>query len=287
MAPPVIFIFGLGYVGRAFGHMMAAAGWSVRGTTRQPDNFTAERGAGWDIIPFRDQEKMPDPARALDGVSAILSTIAPIFGNDPVLDLHSDDLAGFSGWVGYLSATSVYPDRPDGICYEDTKPAPSTKRGKARLDAEAKWQKLCNAELFRAAGIYGPGRSAFDGLLDGTARIIEHEGHLFNRIHRDDICRVITAALSQPRAGRIINLTDQNPASQGDVVRHAAALLGVTPPVPEPLDEALLSPMARSFYRARRHIGSRVIKPELGVDLLYPDYKAGLAAILQTEKPTN
>ena len=69
--------------------------------------------------------------------------------------------------------------------------------------------------------------------------------------------------------------------------RHAAALLGVPPPVPQPLDEALLSPMARSFYRARRHIGSRVIKPELGVDLLYPDYKAGLAAILQTEKPTN
>ena len=287
MAPPVIFIFGLGYVGRAFGHMMAAAGWLVRGTTRQPDNFTAERGAGWDIIPFRDQEKMPDPARALDGVSAILSTIAPISGHDPVLDLYSDDLAGFSGWVGYLSATSVYPDRPDGICYEDTKPAPSTKRGKARLDAEAKWQKLCNAELFRATGIYGPGRSAFDGLLDGTARIIEHEGHLFNRIHRDDICRIITAALSQPRAGRIINLTDQNPASQGDVVHHAAALLGVTPPAPQKLDEALLSPMARSFYRARRRIGSRVIKPELGVDLLYPDYKAGLAAILQTEKPTN
>ena len=46
MAPPVIFIFGLGYVGRRFGHMMAASGWSVRGTTRQPDNFAAERAAG-------------------------------------------------------------------------------------------------------------------------------------------------------------------------------------------------------------------------------------------------
>ena len=287
MAPPVIFIFGLGYVGRAFGHMMAAAGWSVRGTTRHPENFTAERGAGWDIIPFRDQQKMPDPARALDGVAAIVSTIAPVSGHDPVLDLHADDLAGFSGWVGYLSATSVYPDKPDGICYEDTKPDPSTIRGKARLDAEARWQKLCNAELFRAAGIYGPGRSAFDGLLDGTARIIEHDGHLFNRIHRDDICRIIMAARSQPRAGRIINLADQNPASQGDVVRHAAALLGVTPPVPQQLDEANLSPMAQSFYRAHRHIGSRVIKPELGVDLLYPDYKAGLAAILQAEKPTD
>ena len=285
MVSPVIFIFGLGYVGRAFGHMMAAAGWSVRGTTRHPENFTTESGAGWDIIPFRDQEKMPNTASALDGVSAILSTIAPVSRHDAVLDLHSDDLASFYGWVGYLSATSVYPDRPAGICYEDTKPAPSTIRGKSRLDAEARWQKLCNAELFRAAGIYGPGRSAFDGLSDGTARIIEHEGHLFNRIHRDDICQIIMAARSQPRTGRIINLADQKPASQGDVVRYAAALLGVTPPVPEPLDAAHLSPMARSFYRAHRHIGSRVIKPELGIDLLYPDYKAGLAAILEAEKP--
>ena len=46
MAPPVIFIFDLGYVGRAIGHMIAAAGWSVRGTTRQPENFNAERGTG-------------------------------------------------------------------------------------------------------------------------------------------------------------------------------------------------------------------------------------------------
>lgn len=286
MAPPVIFIFGLGYVGRRFGHMMAASGWSVRGTTRQPDNFAAERAAGWNIIPFSDQQKMPDPARSLDGVSAILSTIAPISGQDPVLHLHADDLAGFAGWAGYLSATSVYPDNPDGICYEDTKPAPATKRGKARLAAEAGWQQLCNAELFRAAGIYGPGRSPFDALRDGTARIIEHAGHLFNRIHRDDICRIIMAAQAQPRAGRIINLADQKPASQGDVVRHAAALLGVDPPVAQRLDEAELSPLARSFYSARRHIGSRVIKPELGVDLLYPDYQSGLAAILQADKQT-
>ena len=45
--------------------------------------------------------------------------------------------------------------------------------------------------------------------------------------------------------------------------------------------------MTRNFYRARRHIGLCVIKPELYVDLLYPDYKAGLAAILEVEKPAN
>ena len=36
-------------------------------------------------------------------------------------------------------------------------------------------------------------------------------------------------------------------------------------------------------FIARREIGSRVIKPELNVDLLYPDYKAGLAAILKVK----
>ena len=42
--------------------------------------------------------------------------------------------------------------------------------------------------------------------------------------------------------------------------------------------------MAQNLYHSRRHIGSRVIKTELGVDLLLPDYKAGLAANLEVEK---
>ena len=80
--------------------MMTPLGWSVRDTTRQPDNFAAERTARWNIIPFSDQQNMPDPARSLNDVNAILSTFAPISGQDPVLRLHADDLAGFAGWAG-------------------------------------------------------------------------------------------------------------------------------------------------------------------------------------------
>jgi hypothetical protein len=78
-------------------------------------------------------------------------------------------------------------------------------------------------------------------------------------------------------------LVDHKPAPQGDVVRHAAALLGVTPPTPQQLKDANLSPMARSFYVSRRRVGSHVIKPELDIDLLYPNYETGLAAILKAE----
>lgn len=278
-----IFIFGLGYVGRPLGHLLASRGWHIRGTTRTPERLAAEVDAGWQVYRFADDVPLTDPEEALHGVDAVLSTITAIGGSDPVLDAHGDVLSGFTGWSGYVSATSVYPDRPEGFCYEDTPTDPATKRGKARVIAEARWQELLGTELFRAAGIYGPGRSPFDSLRDGTARIIEHRGQLFNRIHVDDICRIIIAAMNRPRRGRIVNLADEKPAAQGDVVRHAAGLLGVAPPEPQSLDEADLSAMARSFYVSRRRVGSKVIGPELGVRLLYPDYESGLAAILEAE----
>lgn len=278
-----IFIFGLGYVGRPLGHLLAADGWSIRGTTRTLERFSDEIAAGWQVLPFAANQPLADPQAALDGVDALLTTITAIGGSDPVLDRHEDILANFGGWTGYVSATSVYPDKPDGFCYEDTAVDPATARGKARVIAEKRWQDLLGTELFRAAGIYGPGRSPFDALRDGTARIINHEGQLFNRIHVSDICRIIKAAIEMPRRGRIINLADEKPAAQGDVMRHAARLLGVEPPLPQTLEEADLSPMARSFYVSKRKVGSNVIGPELGVMLDYPDYESGLAAILASE----
>ena len=279
-----IFIFGLGYVGATLAQQLSAAGWRIRGTTRNPAALANATTADWNIFSFSAGHGLEDPSFSLNGVDAILSTIAPIDGVDPVMDAHGNDLASFDGWAGYLSATSVYPNMADAICYEDTPPAPATARGIARVTAETRWQHQLDAELFRLAGIYGPIRNPFDSLRTGTARIIKRKGQLFNRIHLDDICRVIIAALKTPRRRRIINLADGNPASQGDVIRHAAQLIGVDPPRPERLEDADLSPMARSFYLASRHIGSRVIKPELGVDLRYPDYHSGLEAILAAER---
>ena len=281
-----VFIFGLGYVGRPLGHRLAAAGWQVRGTTRTPSRLAAQAEAGWQIHEFADDRPLADPDAALDGVDALITTITAIGGSDPVLDAHGELIADFKGWSGYVSATSVYPDTPDGFCYEDTPTGPATARGRARVEAEQRWLDLLGTEIFRAAGIYGPGRSPFDALRDGTSRIIEHSGQLFNRIHVEDICRVIEAAMAQPRRGRIINLADNKPAPQGDVVRHAAGLIGVEPPQPQSLEEANLSPMARSFYVSRRKVASKMIGPELGLDLLYPDYESGLAAILKAETPS-
>ena len=46
-------------------------------------------------------------------------------------------------------------------------------------------------QVFRLAGIYGPGRSAFDRLREGRAQRVVKPGQVFSRIHVDDIAAVL------------------------------------------------------------------------------------------------
>ena len=64
---------------------------------------------------------------------------------------------------------------------------------------------------------------------------------------------------------------------------HAAHLLGLPPPPEVPFDEAEMTPMARSFYSDSKRVRNDLMKSELGVDLRYPDYRTGLAALLEEE----
>lgn len=278
-----IFVFGLGYVGLHLAHQLSQRGWQITGTTRRPEQLTGRAPEHWRVLPFNADTPIDGLAEHLQQATHLLSSISALSGTDPVLELHAPELERFSGWTGYLSATSVYPHQPEGWVDEDTPPAPSTDRGKARLQAEQGWLATSQAEIFRLAGIYGPGRNPFADILARTARIIDKPNHYFNRIHQTDISRIIMAAMDKPQPRRVINCADNKPAPQGDVIRYAAELLGVEPPVPIRLEQANLSAMARSFYVSQRRIRSRVIGPEFKLDLMYPDYKRGLDAILETE----
>jgi len=48
-------------------------------------------------------------------------------------------------------------------------------------------------------------------------------------------------------------------------------------------ENADLSPMARSFYAESKRVSNERIKAELGVDLLYPDFRSGLRKMLQDQ----
>ena len=279
-----LFIFGLGYVGQHLAIELHERGWQITGTTRNPEKLKPNLPNNWQILKFEDGSKIPGLSTYLSKVSHVITTISALTGYDPVMRSHAKELREFSGWVGYVSATSVYPNQENGFIDETVPAAPNTKRGLSRLKAEQEWQKLCKAEVFRVAGIYGPRRNVIFALLNEGARIIEKKGQLSNRIHQEDITNIIIAAISKPRALRIVNLCDQEPAPQGDVVRYAAKLLGIPPPEPISFETADLTPMARSFYASKRKLKSVIVGPELGVTLEYPNYRVGLKALLRSEK---
>jgi hypothetical protein len=68
------------------------------------------------------------------------------------------------------------------------------------------------------------------------------------------------------------------------VIAHAARLLCLPPPPEVDFETADLSPMARSFYAESKRVRNDRIKSDLGITLEHPDYRAGLAAILEAEQ---
>jgi uncharacterized protein YbjT (DUF2867 family) len=286
---PLLFCFGYGYSAAALAARLKP-GARVAGTSRTPDGVEALRARGVEVFLFNGNKPMADGGVALERATHLLSSVPPVAGlGDPVLVHHGSDIvkARRLQWVGYLSTTSVYGDRGGAWVDEDTPPSPAGERGQARLDAETAWLDLWHSaaipvHIFRLAGIYGPGRSALDAVREGTAKRIDKPGQVFSRIHVDDIAAVLEASIARPRPGAVYNVCDDAPASPAEVIEFACGLLGVSAPPLVPYDEIAptLSPMARSFYAENKRVSNHRIKDELGVTLRYPDYRAGLRALL-------
>lgn len=276
--------FGHGYSARALGQVLLSQGWSVAGTARSPERAaeisqTGATGLIWPGTPLGDW---------LDKADHLLISAAPTAEGDPVLARLRAQITARAGqfrWVGYLSTTGVYGDHGGNWIDESTALTPTTTRGQLRVTAETDWASIPGLPLhiFRLAGIYGPGRGPFAKVQAGTARRIIKPGQVFSRIHVDDIAQTLAASINRPNPGAVYNLCDDDPAPPQDVIAEAARLLGLPIPLEEPFETAQMSAMARSFYAESKKVRNDRIKTELGIRLLYPDYRSGLRNILQAQ----
>lgn len=272
--------FGHGYSARALTPTLLAQGWRIIGTTRSAQKAADLTASGVEprIFPGAD---MGD---AIGSATHILISAGPDEQGDPTLREVGHLIAQRASaldWVGYLSTTGVYGDHHGGWVDETTPLTPSTQRGQWRVQAEAAWSAIPDLPLhiFRLAGIYGPGRGPFAKVRNGTAQRIVKLGQVFSRIHVDDIAQVLAASIAQPRPGAVYNLCDDDPAPPQDVIGHAAELLGLPVPPAQDFETADMSRMARSFYAENKRVRNDRIKAELGVQLRYPTYREGLAAL--------
>jgi nucleoside-diphosphate-sugar epimerase len=284
---PHLFCFGLGYSALALARALKEQGWRVTGTCRATSNPEEARALGLEIVIFDPEHPVADLPQRLATVTHLLSSVPPGATGDPVLQAHGQAIADAAPrlqWIGYLSTTGVYGDRQGGWVDESSPLTPSGERGRRRLEAENDWLALPQpAHLFRLAGIYGPGRSVLDTIRAGKARRVLKPGQVFSRIHRDDIVQILLASFARPNPGAAYNVCDDDAADPAEVTTYACGLLSVAPPPEVPFAEAELSPMARSFYDDNKRVRNDRIKQELGVTLKYPDYRAGLTALLAAE----
>ncbi len=286
-----MFIFGYGYSSAAAAASvtkLADSAW-VSCTVRSEEKAQRLKTAKIDAHQFDGTQPGQTLGPSLRQSTHVVFSIPSGEEGDPALVHHRADLdAAPLEWLCYYSTVGVYGDF-GGNWIDETAPlVPRNARSDRRVAAEQAWRDYARSRgvplaILRLAGIYGPGRSTFDKLRDGTARRVVKPGQVFNRIHVADIGRV-TALAAERRLDGTFNLADDEPAPPQDLVTYAAGLMWVEPPPEIPYETAEFTPMQRSFYADNKRVSNKAIKQALGIEMLYPNYRVGLDAIFEDER---
>ena len=270
-------ILGCGVSGSFFAKTIRQLGCTVltssRSASKDPNSFI-----------FNSEHEVTPDKKIFDGVTHILSCIPPDEnGNDPVLKSLKNKLESSSlEWVGYLSTTGVYGNTKGDWVSEINEPNPFQKRSYKRLNCEKEWiESGLPVQIFRLPGIYGPGRSTFEAIKNKKIRVISKEKQVFSRIQVADIANAIIYLLQNKdslKFYQIINIADDEPCSQIEVIQYCYDLLGLTMPKPILFEDAKdeLSPIAQSFWMENRRVSNKLLCETLGYKLIYKNYKIGL-----------
>ncbi|KAF0695331.1 Aste57867_13842 [Aphanomyces stellatus] len=289
-----LLVLGMGYTGfRVAAAFQEKLGFTICGTVRSARAKLDLIEKGIKQVYFMENGKLEiDSFRLLEDVTHVLMCIPPQVRDeddkDLVLDALLSEMRKLSTlqWIGYVSSVSVYGDSHGALVDETSPLLAQTSRGTLRMKTEAQWlDSGLPVHVFRVGGIYGPGRGPIAQIQQGVAKRIDLPDKVFNRVHVDDIVNILLASVAKPSPGSIYNVVDDEPATGFDVVTYACELMQVVPPSPISWAEAeaTMSAMGKSFYEETKLVSNAKIKAELGVELLYPTYREGLAAQLAEE----
>ncbi len=283
-----ILIFGAGFSGKKIAMEIRNAGFEAFTSSRSVKNDK------WSFLYDSNSNELP-PDKLFQDVTHILSCMPPNKdGSDPLLSKLENKLLDLDlEWAGYLSTTGVYGNTFGEWVCENTPVNPVQERSKRRLLCEEKWiNTSLPTQIFRLPGIYGPGRSTLDSILKKNIKVIFKKDQVFSRVHVEDIANAIIYLIKNQNKFafyKIINIADDNPCSQIEVIRYSYQLLKLQMPEQIDFEEAKkdLSPIALSFWEENRRVSNSLLCKKLGYQLIHKDYKSGLQNCLKHLKLTN
>jgi nucleoside-diphosphate-sugar epimerase len=185
----------------------------------------------------------------------------------------------------YISTSAVYGDCQGAWITEAQATAPTSDRGRRRLDAERQVVDWCTRQgvqwnILRVPGIYGPGKLPLARLEQGLPVLREADAPYTNRIHGDDLAMICIAAMQSPVHNNVFNVSDGHPSNMTDYFFRVADAAGLPrpPTVARAEAEQVLSPGMLSFLADSRRMQNDKLLKQLGIRLQYPDLDSGLAS---------
>ena len=177
----------------------------------------------------------------------------------------------------YVSSTGVYGDFGGDWATESSPTLPAREGGKACLIAEALLAEATdNWTVLRMAGLYGGSRVPTKTLIENRdwAKLSPH-GFL-NLIHQVDAVAAIAKTADVKPMQEVILCSDGNPPVRNDYYQYIADQFEIGS-IPWP-EQTAVDPKSRSA-NSKRIANEKMLKT-LGLALVHPDYKSGLAELL-------
>ena len=272
-----LLILGCGDIGTRVGLCLLERGWRVAAARRNPDRLPDQFD--------RYTVNLADPASwgALDAVAPDYVVVTPT----PQSYDAAGYQAGFAGvaktlasqrWIVrccrviWVSSTRVYRESEGGWVDEHSPLSPDEAQAGSMIAGEAAIRRAATATIIRPAGVYGDP----EGML--MRRVQSGQGGAAgalygNRIHREDLARLIVHCVDRDAAGQSVPPTvvgadhDQTPTHE--IEDWLADQIGV----------ALTRPSDPSPLRAHRRCRNALLE-RIGFQLSYPTWREGYVAAL-------
>ena len=260
-------ILGCGWLGEPLALSLKEAGFSVRGSARDPEKLPALLEKG--IEPY-----LIDIAPEVSGVGAeeffssdVLFINFPPERRDDIETYHEKQIGNLikaisnpkGKMVIFASSTSVYPNT-NGVVREQDSLNPVKQSGKALVRVERLLMEHpgIDATVIRFSGLIGYDRAPIKSIR--RKKLVLNPDCPLNLIHRDDCIEIVQSVIDLDVRNTILNATCDEHPTRREYYSREALKYGIEPPLFE--TESVPEYKIVSNERLKKTLGYRLIYPD-------------------------